>query len=61
MDVIYIYLFAILSGFVLTVGAKASASMPLSWSSLSRYAEMGTIFEWLMAASICNKYKQPGC
>lgn len=59
MDVIYIYLFAILSGFVLTVGAKSVGLDAFELGAVFLgYAEMGTIFEWLMAASICNKYKQ---
>ncbi len=44
MDVIYIYLFAILSGFVLTVGAKSVGLDAFELGAVFLgYAEMGTI------------------
>jgi len=59
MDAMYIYLFAILSGFVLSVGGKSAGLNAFELGAIFLgYAKIGPILKWLVVASVCNKHKQ---
>lgn len=58
MDLFYIYFFSAICGFVLVAISKSTELNFIDVGTVFLgYCEIGTIFEWLIAASLCKKYR----